>query len=114
MDEDDENNTPAHVFEVREGKHSDTLGRSLALLAAGWASTHEAPQQAQQQGINKTITKTWVTGDNPRPSHAAMNGETVPVDAEFSNGAYWPGDDNLDEDESCGCNCSVEVTISIN
>lgn len=114
MDEDDEDNTPAHVFEVREGKHSDTLGRSLALLAAGWASTHEAPQQAQQQGINKTVTKTWVTGDNPRPSHAAMNGETVPVDAEFSNGAYWPGDDNLDEDESCGCNCSVEITITIN
>ena len=40
-----------------------------------------------------------------------MDGETVPVDSNFSNGAYWPGDDNLSPDESCGCNCSVEITV---
>ena len=30
----------------------------------------------------------------------------------FSNGARWPGDDNLSPDESCGCNCSTEVIIT--
>ena len=111
IESDDEEDTPAHVFEVREGAHSDMLGQSLALAAAGWASNHEAPQQARQQGVNKAVMKEWVTGDNPRASHAMMNGERVPVDEPFSNGAMWPGDDSLDPDESCGCNCSTEVIV---
>lgn len=112
IESEDEEETPAHVFEVREGKHADLLGRSLALVSAGWAANHEAPQQAEQQGIRKIIEKVWITGSNPRASHALMNGETVPVDQPFSNGAYWPGDDNLSEDESCGCNCSTEILIT--
>lgn len=105
--------TPARVMEDREGEHSKVLGHALVLTAAGWAATHEAPQQAEQQGIRARVEKTWVTGENPRPTHEAMNGETVGVEDKFSNGAYWPGDDNLSADESCGCNCSVEITITI-
>ena len=112
MEDDDEEDTPAHVFEVRENKDSITFGRSLALVAAGWAATHEAPQQAEQQGIHKTVEKMWVTGDNPRPEHAMMNGERVPIDEAFSNGCFWPGDENGDPDTTCGCNCSTEVIIS--
>lgn len=107
----EEEDTPAHVFDLRAGAHALILGGSLALVAAGWSSNHEAPQQARQQGITRRIEKQWITGDNPRPSHASMNGERVPVDQPFSNGAFWPGDDNLSEEESCGCNCSTEVII---
>lgn len=113
IDAEDEENTPAHVFEVRESKDSETFGRSLAIGVAGWAATHEAPQQAEQQGFHKTVEKRWVTGFNPRPEHAAMNGETVPIDAEFSNGCHWPGDENGDPDTTCGCNCSTEVIITV-
>ena len=113
MDDEDEENTPAHVFEVRENKDSITFGRALAIGVAGWAATHEAPQQAEQQGIHKTVQKRWVTGDNPRPEHQAMNGETVMIDESFSNGCYWPGDENGDPDTTCGCNCSTEVIITI-
>lgn len=102
---------PAHLFELREGANAEVLGRGLALAAAGWASNHEAPQQARQQGNTRVVWKEWVTGDNPRTSHALMNGERVLVDQPFSNGAFWPGDDNLSPDESCGCNCSTEVII---
>ena len=111
IESEDENETPAHVFELREGSQSDLFGRSLALAAAGWASVQEAPAQAEQQGIHKTVEKRWVTGDNPRPEHALMDNETVPIDAEFSNGCFWPGDDNGDPDTTCGCNCSTEVII---
>lgn len=111
IEDDDEENTPAHVFEVRENKDSITFGRSLAIGIAGWAATHEAPQQAKQQGINRTVEKQWVTGDNPRPEHASMNSQIVPVDEPFSNGCFWPGDDNGDPDTTCGCNCSTEVII---
>lgn len=113
LEDEDEEKTPAHVFQVREDKDSIVFGRSLALVAAGWAATHEAPQQAEQQGIHKTVEKMWVTGDNPRPEHAMMNGERVPIDDAFSNGCFWPGDENGDPDTTCGCNCSTEVIITV-
>ena len=111
--EDDEDEDPAHVFDVRQNKDSITFGRSLALVAAGWAAVHEAPHQAEQQGIRKTVEKMWVTGDNPRQEHALMNGQIVPIDEPFSNGCFWPGDENGDPDTTCGCNCSTEVIITI-
>ena len=113
IEDDDEEVTPAHVFEVREDKDSITFGRSLAIGVAGWAMTHEAPHQAEQQGIRKTVDKRWVTGDNPRPEHAAMNGETVPIDEPFSNGCDWPGDENGDPETTCNCNCSTTVIITV-
>lgn len=112
IESDDEDDTPARVFEKREGNEADLLGRSLALTVAGWAATHEAPQQAEQRGIRKKVEKQWVTGDNPRPEHAIMDGETVPIYETFSNGLEWPGDDDGDPDETCGCNCSTEIIIT--
>jgi HK97 family phage portal protein len=113
IDDEDEENTPAHVFEVRESKDAETFGRSLAIGVAGWAATREAPAQAEQQGFHKTVEKRWITGTNPRPEHAAMNGETVPIDETFSNGCKWPGDEDGDPDTTCGCNCSTEVIITV-
>ena len=111
IEDDDEENSPQHVFEVRESD-SEKVGRKLALDIAGWAIVVEAVNQARQQGIEARIQKRWVTGDNPRPEHAAMNGETVDIDEAFSNGCEWPGDDNGDPDTTCGCNCSTEVIIT--
>lgn len=111
MESEDDEDTPAHVFDLRENSQAELLGRSLALTASGWAATHEAPQQAEQQGIRKTVQKQWVTGDNPRPEHALMNGEVVGIEDAFSNGCFWPGDDIGDPDTTCGCNCSTEIII---
>ena len=107
----DEEGSPAHVFEVRDSD-SEKVGGKLARDIAGWAAIHEAIEQAQAQGFEKTVQKRWVTGDNPRPEHAAMNGETVDIDDTFSNGCEWPGDDNGDPDTTCGCNCHCEVVIT--
>lgn len=112
LESEDEEETPEKVFQKREDADSGTFGRSLATAVAGWAMIREAPQQAGAQGIHKTVEKTWITGDNPRPEHAMMNGETVPIDQEFSNGCFWPGDDNGDPDTTCGCNCSTQVIIT--
>ena len=111
-DEDDDDDTPSHVFDVRESKDSLTFGRALALAVAGWAATREAVKQAEDYGIERKVEKMWITGDNPRPEHAAMNGETVPIKEVFSNGCNWPGDEGGDPDTTCGCNCSVEVIIT--
>lgn len=110
-DADDEDaKTPADVFEKRENVDSNTIGKSLATAVASWAVI-EAVHQAQRGGYSQRVMKEWVTGDNPRESHQMMNGEQVGVDDNFSNGAFWPGDSDLDPEESCRCNCSVEIIV---
>ena len=113
IETDDEERTPAHVLEVRENADAPRLGGKLARDIAGWAMVREAIHQAEQQGVEKRVQKQWVTGENARPSHAAMDGEIVDIDEPFSNGCDWPGDDSADPDETCGCNCSTEVIITV-
>ena len=104
----------AHVFEVRENT-AGTLAKSAAGALASFAIT-EAAHQAISDGaprvVGRIVEKEWVTGENARPSHQAMNGERVPLDADFSNGQHWPGEDIGDPGESCGCNCTTEIVIT--
>lgn len=100
--------TAAGVFERAEGKRADTAGRSFATALACWG----ALEACRQVGGGRQFMKTWVVNSgNPRPEHAAMDGETVPMDAEFSNGANMPGDYILTPEESCNCQCSIELLI---
>jgi len=104
----------AHVFEVRENT-SNVLARSAATAIASWAiseATHQAISGGAPRVIGRVVEKEWVTGINARPSHAAMNGERVPIDSDFSNGQHWPGEDTGRPNESCGCNCSTEIVIT--
>lgn len=104
----------AHVFEVRENT-ADVLGRSAAGSIASFAiaeAAHQAIEDGAPRIVGRIVEKEWVTGPNARASHAAMNGERVPIDADFSNGQHWPGEDIGDPDESCGCNCTTEVVIT--
>ena len=112
--EDDEEPDIAHVYEVRENT-SDVLARSAAGAIASFAiqeATHQAISAGAPRVVGKIVEKEWVTGPNARESHQAMNGERVPLDADFSNGQHWPGEDIGDPAESCGCNCTTEVVIS--
>lgn len=52
--------------------------------------------------------KTWRTNSgNPRSSHAALDGEAVPLGQPFSNGMRWPGDRAGGVEETAGCQCSL-------
>ena len=99
-----------HEIEKRTDVDALMIGAMLAKTVAGW-SNEEAVRQAEHQGKKKQVWKEWVTGANARSSHAAMDGERVLIDEPFSNGAFWPGDDNLDPEESCGCNCTTQVIV---
>jgi HK97 family phage portal protein len=56
-------------------------------------------------------SKVWhVNSSNPRESHAAINGETVGIRENFSNGMRWPGDPAGGADECANCQCSVEFS----
>ena len=112
--EDDEKPDIAHVYEVRQNT-SNVLAKSAAGAIASFAvqeAAHQAISSGAERVIGKIVEKEWVTGENARESHQAMNGERVPLDADFSNGQHWPGEDIGDPAESCGCNCTTEVVIS--
>lgn len=87
-----------------------------ALAATGWALAWAATFGTEALGFGRHDAakasglgqKTWVTtSNNPRPSHAAQNGETVRSDDIFSNGLRWPGDHFGDADETVNCTCTV-------
>jgi hypothetical protein len=99
--------SPAEVFVKRESQ-ADMIGRSLATTVSNWA-TIEAGRQAEKDNFHLKLMKEWVTGPNPRPSHAAMNGERVDLYSKFSNGSRWPGDFLLGASEGCNCNCDSEL-----
>ena len=109
-DEEDPEDAVRHEMDKRSDVDAALLGAMLSKVAAGWG-TEEATRQATDQGSRKKVFKVWETGANARESHQLMDGEMVPIDEPFSNGADWPGDDSLDPDESCGCNCTTRVII---
>ena len=94
-----------HVFDVADAEAS-TLGRDMVTALSAWG----VMEGGRQSGAG---TKTWrVTSSNPRDSHAAMDGETVPLDDNFSNGLKWPGDGSSgDADELAGCTCELEINF---
>jgi HK97 family phage portal protein len=96
-----------HVFDVAEEARSLSAGAALATSVAAFGVREAARQLAPSKA-----TKTWVvTSSNPRASHAAMHGETVPVGQPFSNGMQYPGSIDGDVDEVAGCQCALDVEI---
>jgi HK97 family phage portal protein len=95
---------PAEVFRQATESRAEGIAVGATTLVAGFAVVESARRVAEADG--REPQKTWVTGPNPRPEHAALDGQTVGIDETFSNGANWPGDDG-----EPGCNCSVEVGL---
>lgn len=80
----------------------DQAAQSRVTMASNFGQT----EAATAAGVPY---KRWVvTSPNPRPSHAALAGQTVPLKENFSNGARWPGDPTLPVSETAGCTCLVE------
>jgi hypothetical protein len=101
----DDADSPAHVFDVAKESRASEAAVTLATTFATFGTVEAGRQTGAAQ-------KTWVvTSANPRPEHAAMDGETVGIDDMFSNGAKWPGDPVLGADGVAGCTCDVEVTF---
>ena len=85
---------------------SEVRAPEAAYVLAGFAAGFGTVESGRQTG---GVSKTWVVNSgNPRPSHAAMDGETVPIDEDFSNAMKWPGAGS-DVDEVAGCQCSVII-----
>jgi len=106
---DDEDGDPAAVYEKAETSRASGIAIGTATWLAGFATREAAQQIAYRHDVEPS--KTWVTGPKPRPEHAAMNGETVPLGEPFSNGLDWPGDADGDVDDVAGCNCALQINL---
>lgn len=102
----DPDSDPAHVFEVAESSRAEQVATTVITTFGAFGATESA-----KQGAGDRAFKVWVTGSNPRAEHARMDGETVPIDEKFSNGALWPGDHVLDVDQVAGCNCRIDLIV---
>lgn len=81
------------------------IGIGMSLLTS--SGNTAAMDAAEFAGVGE---KTWVvTAENPRESHAEIDGETVPMGELFSNGLRWPGDsENGDAEDRANCTCLVD------
>lgn len=96
----------AAMFDAFASQRAAQQATTLTTQISGFASVETAKHTG-----NDTATKTWVAGPKPRPTHAAMSGETVGIEETFSNGARWPGDSAaLDADETAGCDCELVIS----
>lgn len=96
----------ADVFATAATVRAPQAAATLVTQASGFGAT-----EAGKQLGGGRATKTWVvTSSNPRASHAAMNGETVGLDEDFSNGMKWPAAGG-DPAEVAGCRCEVDIDI---
>ena len=101
-------------------------GQAVTDMFAGFA-TDRAEQVAHTEATSlsgfgtaeateksgKQATKTWrAHAATSRPSHQKLDGETVPMDAKFSNGGRYPGDLQLPDDERVGCRCSMDISLA--
>ena len=78
----------------------DTSPARAKLIARQETATALATGQFDMMRAAGAKTKTWHhrqqrnprDGTNGKPNHVAMEGETVPMDAKFSNGLRYPRD----------------------
>lgn len=107
---DDDDETPqdavGHVFDVAEESRGQLAGVTAVATFAGFAVA-EAARQTRPRARKKWI----VTSADPRASHAAMDGEEVPMGETFSNGLDFPGSYSGDVDEVANCRCEIAIVV---
>jgi len=106
LSKDDAAKAVLDLFAQYATSRADALATSEVTGLSGFA-TSEAVEKSGREA-----TKTWrVLSSNPRASHALLDGETVPMEQAFSNGAKFPGDRVLPEGERIGCRCEMTVNL---
>lgn len=94
------------VFEEAKTTGAQALGLSLATALINFARTEAGRHSTDADGRQRV--KTWVVTSR-KSRHPEMNGQSVPVDDVFSNGARWPGDPALGGEGAAGCQCLLEI-----
>lgn len=94
-------------------ERADFAGHTIEAAIAGFMAQEVISQnRADLEKAGYTMFKTWrTTSGNPRPAHAATDGETVPWNEPFSLGGYYPGDTRMPADLVVNCRCVLDTTF---
>lgn len=103
IDATDDDDPVGHVFDILLASGVAEIAQRMVTTAAGFG----ARDAGEKAGAGSKIWQ--VNSGNPRSSHAAMDGEQVPMNETFSNGMNWPGDPDGGPDENAGCQCSLTM-----
>ena len=97
-----------NIFGETRGENS---GNTIGTWGVGW-TLYETTRQLSWEEEMK-LEKTWATtSDNPRETHAALDGSTVAWDEQFSNGLLHPGDAAGSPEETAKCSCIITVQVA--
>lgn len=96
-------------YEETNASRHEQIAATLGTFLAAWATTEMARQLIDPAA---GPTKTWDSSGKPNSRHASMNGQTVPLDSKFSNGADWPGDPTLGAAQVANCGCGVTINYT--
>lgn len=82
-------------------QRSEVIARTEVVSASNYGG------QVAAKDVGVAMDKEWSDSgdDRVRETHEAMNGERVPMEARYSNGAEFPGDPNLPAEERIMCRC---------
>lgn len=94
------------VFDHAESARADRLGLGRATMLIAFARTEAAKHS--EDGDGRRRMKTWVV-TSAKSRHPEMDGETVPVGEDFSNGLPYPGSAGAGADEAAGCQCLMDI-----
>jgi HK97 family phage portal protein len=86
--------------------YSESRARTIARTEVHAATQTGTMEGYKQAGLD---TKIWVAvmDSETRDSHAAVDGEEVPIGHVFSNGLMYPGEPTAPAEEVINCRCSI-------
>lgn len=98
----------AQVFDNAVNVRAVELGKTHATHMAGFAG-YEAARQNPGEGATIRI-KEWIPSDlSATARHAHLAGQSVMVEAAFTNGMMYPGDPTAETDQTANCGCDLDV-----
>ena len=88
---------------IVERYRAERIARTEVISASNMSS------QAGAQASGLELNKEWLSfiDDKTRQSHIDLNGTTVDINEEFSNGLQVPGDPSGEAEEVINCRCTV-------
>ena len=93
-----------HLFAVGIAARALQIADTRVTMVSGYSTVDAAKQ-------NDAGSKTWTLGaGKPRSTHVDMDGETVALGEQFSNGMNYPGDYSGGADEVAGCTCTLQIS----
>ena len=100
----------AQSLSTQNGNTMKTFART-AMTGAQNAGAMYSMREAVDLGID--VEKEWMAtfDSHTRDSHADIDGETVPIDEEFSNECMYPGDPGGPPAEVYNCRCTMVANL---